>query len=66
MELIENSLHSVISELERWQTIIGGHYIDYLLEKERNTLIDKAMGYGTVAMGKELKIKDPLKNELSF
>ena len=57
VELIENSLHSVINELERWQTIIGGHYIDYLLEQERNSLADKAMGYSTVVKGEELKLK---------
>ena len=48
VELIENSLHPLIDELERWQTIIGGHYIDYLLEEQRNSLVDRARGYSTV------------------
>jgi hypothetical protein len=38
VELIENSLHSVIEEFERWQSIIGEHYTEYELEKQRNSL----------------------------
>jgi len=47
VELIENNLHSVIEELERWHGIIGEHYIEYLIEKERSRLADKTEGYGT-------------------
>jgi hypothetical protein len=39
VELIENNLHLVIEELERWRGIIGEHYIEYLIEKERNSLL---------------------------
>ena len=38
VELDENSLHPFIEELERWRSIIGSHYIEYELEKERNRL----------------------------
>lgn len=35
---VENSLHLITEELERWKTIIGGHYLDYKLEEQRNSL----------------------------
>ena len=38
---VENSLHLITEELQRWQTIIGGHYIDYKLEEQRNCLAYK-------------------------
>jgi hypothetical protein len=36
--LIENSLHSVVEELERREGIIGEHYLDHKLEEQRNGL----------------------------
>lgn len=33
--LIENNLHSVVEELERWQTIIGNHYLGYERNKSK-------------------------------
>lgn len=44
---VEKSLHLIIEELKRWQTIIGGHYIDHKLEKERNRLASIPYGYHT-------------------
>lgn len=37
-ELVENSLHLLVEELGRWETIIGGHYLNYKLEEQRNSL----------------------------
>lgn len=36
--LVENSLHPLVEELERWQSIIGEHYYAHKLEEERNRL----------------------------
>jgi tyrosine-protein phosphatase YwqE len=38
VELVENSLHPILAELERWESIIGEHYLDYKLQEERNRL----------------------------
>lgn len=38
VELVEKSLHPITEELERWQLIIGEHYLDYKLEEQRNSL----------------------------
>jgi len=38
VELVENSLHPLTVELERWHSIIGEHYLDYRLEEQRNSL----------------------------
>lgn len=40
-ELVENSLHPIVEELERWESIIGEHYLDYKLEEQRNSLAYK-------------------------
>jgi len=37
VEIVENSLHPIAEELERWQGIIGEHYLDYRREKQRNS-----------------------------
>jgi hypothetical protein len=39
VKLLENSLHSVIEELQRWESIANEHYIDYKIEEERNRLV---------------------------
>jgi hypothetical protein len=41
VELVENSLHPIVEELERWESIIGEHYLDYKLEEQRNGLAYK-------------------------
>ena len=41
VELVESKLHLITEELERWQGIIGGYYIDYKLEEQRNSLANK-------------------------
>jgi hypothetical protein len=38
VELVENCLHPLTLELERWHSIIGEHYLDYKLEEQRNSL----------------------------
>jgi hypothetical protein len=38
VELVEKSLHPLTLELERWQSIIGEHYLDYKLDEQRNSL----------------------------
>jgi hypothetical protein len=38
VELVEKSLHPIVEELKRWQSIIGEHYIDNKIEKRRNSL----------------------------
>jgi hypothetical protein len=48
VELVENSLHPTIEELERWKSIIGEHYIDHKLEEQRNSLAYKPEGYSTI------------------
>lgn len=45
VELVENCLHPIIGELQRWQGIIGEHYIDHKIEEQRNSLADKPEGY---------------------
>jgi hypothetical protein len=35
---VENSLHLITEELQTWQPIIGGYYIDYKLAEQRNSL----------------------------
>lgn len=47
VELVENNLHPITEKLLRWQTIIGAYYIDYKLEKLRNSLAYKSEGYIT-------------------
>ncbi len=46
---VEKCLHPIIEELKRWQLIIGRHYTDYKLEKQRNGLADIPYGYTTTA-----------------
>jgi hypothetical protein len=41
VELIENSLHPLTLELERWQSIIGEHYTVQKLEEQRNRVANK-------------------------
>lgn len=38
--LDENSLHPIVEELQRWESIIGEHYLDYKLEEQRNSLVN--------------------------
>ena len=44
-ELVENCLHPIAEELQRWQSIIFEHYIDHKLEEQRNSLAYKPEGY---------------------
>jgi hypothetical protein len=44
---VENSLHLVVQELERWEVIIGEHYLDYKLDEQRNRLTIIPSGYHT-------------------
>lgn len=39
VELIENNLHSLVEELERWRALIGNHYIEYLVDKQGEELV---------------------------
>jgi hypothetical protein len=48
VELVENTLHPITEELQRWQSIIGEHYIDHKLEEQRNTLVNRPEGYTTI------------------
>jgi hypothetical protein len=41
VEHLENSLHPIVEELERWESIIGEHYLDYKLDEQRNSLAYK-------------------------
>ena len=36
VELIENSLHPIIEELEQWQDIIWNDYLEYKYRKEQS------------------------------
>ncbi len=47
VELVENSLHLIVEELERWQPIIGEHFLGCKLEEQRNSLTYKTEGYST-------------------
>jgi phage anti-repressor protein len=47
VELVENSLHPIVEELEQWETIIGEHYLERKLEEQRNSLACKPYGYDT-------------------
>ena len=44
VELVENSLHPIVEELERWESIIGEHYLDHKLEEQRNSLANSPWG----------------------